>query len=223
MLANQTEKSLKTGNNVIKFGLGLQIVFFLIFLLVATIFFLRVWRKPTAAATDPSVPWKRNMFALFAASKMILTRCCYRMAEYVQASNALKGTTIHGYAITHEWCFYVLDALLMALVMLIFAIRHPSEVNAVINGDGLAMRKVVLTRDVGAYRPGRNMYMPGYGASEPANGGYGNASGYGNSNGYGNGHPSIGAPTGVRKDGVNIDQGGPRQGVAYPVPARPRY
>lgn len=39
-----------------------------------------------------------------------------------------------GYIISHEAYLYIFDALLMFMVMLIFAIVHPSEINAQLIG-----------------------------------------------------------------------------------------
>lgn len=41
-----------------------------------------------------------------------------------------------GYLISHEAYLYIFDALLMFIVMLIFAVVHPSEVNAQLRGPG---------------------------------------------------------------------------------------
>jgi hypothetical protein len=41
-----------------------------------------------------------------------------------------------GYLISHEVYLYIFDALLMFFVMVIFAIVHPSEINAELRGPG---------------------------------------------------------------------------------------
>lgn len=41
-----------------------------------------------------------------------------------------------GYLISHEVFLYIFDALLMFLVMVIFAVVHPSEINAQLRGPG---------------------------------------------------------------------------------------
>ena len=51
-----------------------------------------------------------------------------------------------GYLISHEVFLYVFDALLMLLVSVLFAIVHPSEINAQLHGPGSKrIEKVVLT------------------------------------------------------------------------------
>jgi hypothetical protein len=41
-----------------------------------------------------------------------------------------------GYLISHEVYLYIFDALLMFFVMVLFAIVHPSEINAELRGPG---------------------------------------------------------------------------------------
>lgn len=41
-----------------------------------------------------------------------------------------------GYLISHEAYLYIFDALLMLSVMVIFAIEHPSKINAELVGPG---------------------------------------------------------------------------------------
>lgn len=48
----------------------------------------------------------------------------------------LRSPGNDGYLISHEVYLYVFDAMLMFLVMVIFAIVHPSEINAQLRGPG---------------------------------------------------------------------------------------
>lgn len=41
-----------------------------------------------------------------------------------------------GYLISHEAFLYIFDALLMLMVMVIFNVVHPSEINATLRGPG---------------------------------------------------------------------------------------
>jgi hypothetical protein len=69
---------------------------------------------------------------------MILIRCIYRFVEY-RTQQSADG----GYLISHEWCAYIFDATLMLVVMLLFFIRHPSEINALRHPrGGIVMRYV---------------------------------------------------------------------------------
>lgn len=54
----------------------------------------------------------------------------------------------YSYLMTNEWVIYVFDALLMVFVMVAFAVVHPSEVGALLNGKGKAIVKVVFAREV---------------------------------------------------------------------------
>ncbi len=56
------------------------------------------------------------MWSLYMVSMLIFARSIVRMAEYGQ------GYT--GYIISHEWCLYVFDALLMWVAMVTMNIVH---------------------------------------------------------------------------------------------------
>lgn len=115
---NGNESTINIGEDTILAGLWLQIVFFGFFVACSTVFHVRCRRKPTAASADPGMPWQRMMIMLYTVSGLILVRSLFRVVEYIQG-NA-------GFLLRNEWPIYVFDALLMALVMLIFLIWYPS-------------------------------------------------------------------------------------------------
>jgi hypothetical protein len=65
------------------------------------------------------------MMALYLASGLIVVRSVFRVVEYLQGFD--------GYLLRHEAYLYIFDALLMFLVMVLFNVIHPSEVNAVVD------------------------------------------------------------------------------------------
>lgn len=70
------------------------------------------------------------MNALYAASVLILIRSVFRVAEYAEGNDgALLRTEVY---------LYVFDAVLMFLVMVTFAVIHPSEINCLL-GRGRVM------------------------------------------------------------------------------------
>lgn len=119
-----------TGNNVIIGGLIVQIVFFGFFLISAVIFQRRIITHPTPESVGDYVPWSKHMYALYVTSILILIRSVFRVAEYVQGSDGVLLST--------EAFIYVFDAMLMFLVVAVFVVVHPSEVNCLL-GRGRAM------------------------------------------------------------------------------------
>ncbi|CZR56903.1 related to RTM1 protein [Phialocephala subalpina] len=117
----------KRGTNTITGGLGIQVVFFGIFIVVAGIFHMRITKNPTVKSMSIPVPWQRYLLILYVASTFIMIRSIFRIAEYVQGQDgALLKTEVY---------LYIFDATLMFLTMVIFNIFHPS---AIINKETLS-------------------------------------------------------------------------------------
>ncbi|UPK96667.1 hypothetical protein LCI18_007602 [Fusarium solani-melongenae] len=121
LLASANSKSTQDlGNAVILVGLGIQVVFFSGFMLVTAVFHLRIVRHPTLQSKTTTRPWRRFLSVLYFSSVLIMVRSVFRMAEYAQGNN--------GSLMQKEVYAYVLDALLMLIVAVIFALYHPSQV-----------------------------------------------------------------------------------------------
>ncbi|BCR91840.1 RTA1 domain-containing protein [Aspergillus chevalieri] len=119
-----------TGNNIIIGGLIVQIIFFGFFVICSIVFQARITSHPTAESVADCVPWRKHLYALYATSILILIRSIFRVAEYVQGND--------GYLLSTEVFIYIFDATLMFLVMLVFIIIHPSEINCLL-GRGRVM------------------------------------------------------------------------------------
>jgi hypothetical protein len=115
-------------------GLGIQIIVFGFFVYVAAIFHRRMLRHPTdRVQNDPWLPWQKHLCVLYGTSAIILVRSVFRLIEYAQGNG--------GYLLRTEAWLYVFDAALMMLVMLWFAVVHPSEIYALLKGQkGKAVR-----------------------------------------------------------------------------------
>ncbi|KAL3469438.1 RTA1 like protein-domain-containing protein [Aspergillus californicus] len=118
------------GENIIVGGLFVQIIFFGFFVICSYIFQRRISANPTALELANATPWKRHMWALYGSSILILIRSIFRVIEYLQGYD--------GYLLRNEAFIYVFDALLMWLVLVIFVVVHPSEVNCLL-GRGRVM------------------------------------------------------------------------------------
>ncbi|PWY92368.1 RTA1 domain protein [Aspergillus heteromorphus CBS 117.55] len=98
-------------------GLVIQMAMFSFFIVTSVVFYRRAQQIPPTAG---GVPWRQHMNTLFAVSGFILIRSIYRVVEYTMGMD--------GYFLTHEWPLYVFDAVLMWLVMVIWAIKYPGQI-----------------------------------------------------------------------------------------------
>lgn len=119
-----------SGNNIIIGGLIVQIVFFGFFVISSVVFHRRIMANPTPESVGDYVPWAKHLYALYVSSILILIRSIIRVVEYVQGTDGVMLST--------EVFIYVFDATLMFLVMAIFVVIHPSEVNCLL-GRGRTM------------------------------------------------------------------------------------
>ncbi|KAK0388801.1 hypothetical protein NLU13_5044 [Sarocladium strictum] len=111
-----TLEMFELGEKIIIGGLFAQIAVFSIFIVTSLTVHYRLNKRPTQAAVENVVPWRRHLFALYATSFLILVRSIFRVFEYIQGNG--------GYLISHEIFLYIFDSVLMAGVMLIFAIWY---------------------------------------------------------------------------------------------------
>lgn len=126
IMASGTVSAMNTGEHITIGGLCVQLVFFSVFIIVATIVHWRVHRNPTRKSLVASIKnWKRTswetiMVVLYVASILILVRSIFRLIEYAQGNS--------GYLISHEVFMYVFDSTLMFFTMLVMSIYHPSKI-----------------------------------------------------------------------------------------------
>ncbi|KAK3180683.1 hypothetical protein K4F52_008033 [Lecanicillium sp. MT-2017a] len=107
------------GEKMIIGGLWVQIVVFGFFVSVSALFNTRLARCRTVAAERRVIPWKRHLLILYLTSGLILVRSIFRVIEYLQGNG--------GYLISHEIFLYMFDALLMVLVMALFAVWYVGD------------------------------------------------------------------------------------------------
>lgn len=127
---------METGENIIIGGLVVQLLFFGCFVITSATFHVRISRRPTRKILDDSLPWERQLYALYATSGLILVRSVFRLIEYAQGND--------GYLISHEVFLYIFDSVLMLATMIILTWIHPSEITAHLRGsNGKAVRRVI--------------------------------------------------------------------------------
>ncbi|KAE8374549.1 RTA1 like protein-domain-containing protein [Aspergillus bertholletiae] len=128
IMASGTISTMNTGENVTIAGLCVQLVFFSVFIIVATIFHYRIRKNPTSRSAGTTIfprhwrepTWETVMLGLYGASVLILIRSVFRLVEYAQGND--------GYLISHEVFMYVFDAALMFVTMVGMSLFHPSKV-----------------------------------------------------------------------------------------------
>ncbi|SJL04475.1 related to RTM1 protein [Armillaria ostoyae] len=117
LMASANDNNLmKVGQVVIIVGLVAQIIWFGGFVFVAGVFHYRMRTVPTVTE---KTNWRRFMFVLYGASNMILVRSVFRVIEFAQGND--------GYFVRTEKWIYMFDGLLMAQVIILFNIFHPSS------------------------------------------------------------------------------------------------
>ena len=113
-----TLELLHAGEKIITVGLFVQIAFFGLFTVTSVVVNRRLRKHPTEKVVRNNIPWQRMLYMLYIVSALILIRSVFRVVEYIQG-NA-------GYLLRNEIWLYIFDALLMAIVMLIFLLYHPA-------------------------------------------------------------------------------------------------
>lgn len=121
ILARSSSSLSLIGTDLIIAGLFLQIAFFGFFIIVMSIFQVRIYREPTSLSTStryiPSAMrnWQMVIVTLFVCSVLIFIRSVVRAIEYIQGND--------GYIISHEIYLYMLDGLLMFLQMTVYCLQ----------------------------------------------------------------------------------------------------
>ena len=115
-----TGNNVALGNDIVIAGLGIQVLFFGLFIVTAVIFQIRIARFPTAESyNNPDVPWKQSLWGLYAMSVFVLIRSVFRVVEY--------SLGYDGYALEHEWTLYAFDSVPMFFVMVVFLWKYPNR------------------------------------------------------------------------------------------------
>jgi hypothetical protein len=106
----------KVGEKIIIVGLFVQIFMFSFFLFTTVVFHRNILKQSTALLFSSIIDWRRHLHVLYITSVIILIRSIFRVVEYLQGND--------GFLISHEIFLYMFDALLMFLVMAIFAVWY---------------------------------------------------------------------------------------------------
>lgn len=119
-MAGGTTQLMHLGQNIIVVGLCIQLLSFGIFLVASIVFYQRI-KRTTHLIQQPqgkqTLHWRTLLYALYAASILILIRSIFRIVEYLNGND--------GFIQRHEVFAYVFDGVLMFAVMALFNSFHP--------------------------------------------------------------------------------------------------
>ncbi|KAG9048034.1 hypothetical protein FS837_000922 [Tulasnella sp. UAMH 9824] len=119
---------MKNAKNILLGGLALQVITFAFFAFVAISYDWRSSRAPELKPYASEMQKMRKLWYAFYLSAILITvRSIYRTAEFGEVSFEPGQSSIDGYALTHEWLMYVLDAVPIFLSTVAFNVYHPGQ------------------------------------------------------------------------------------------------
>ena len=119
--SNGDHDKLEAGYNILKIGLALQLVCFLLFAVVGARFILisKTW-TPAANEGNPTSHWRKLGWAVNGSAFLITIRAVYRILEFASEDSGPSHYIAH-----HEWTFWIFDIALMFVATGIFVVFHP--------------------------------------------------------------------------------------------------
>lgn len=114
---------LDIGVKMAKFGLLVQAICIGLFLIVSLhwTFVARRWSSTGITDEPTKLGWKKLAFAINVSATLIMVRTVYRILEFSPTSHL----AISKFLSTHEFTFWVCEALPMLVVLVLLAIYHP--------------------------------------------------------------------------------------------------
>ncbi|KAK4569805.1 hypothetical protein LTR86_002774 [Recurvomyces mirabilis] len=142
LLGSSTDSTVKIGQYMVVAGLILQILMFAAFVGCCLVFQMRYQAHLSTAAdatarSHDSILWYACLYMLYGTSAAILLRNLYRVVEFVMGKD--------GYLMQSEWPVYAFDAAPMLLVMIVFYIWYPSQLQPVYHRPDSATELMVIT------------------------------------------------------------------------------
>ncbi|KIO33991.1 hypothetical protein M407DRAFT_227185, partial [Tulasnella calospora MUT 4182] len=117
----------KVAKKILVAGLLLQIITFGIYSFFAAAFDFRSSRDPALRVYGTQMKGLRKLWITFYVSAVLITlRSIYRAVEFADIAPSPRGIyDPDKYLFTHEWPFYVFDAIPILISVVAFAIWHP--------------------------------------------------------------------------------------------------
>lgn len=114
---DESQSTQDLAQGIVLAGLGIQLLFFGLFILTTIVFHMRIAKNPTARSFSVSGPWQAQLMVLYASSVLIMIRSIFRLIEFAFGYD--------GVLMKHEAYLLGLDGGLMFIVASIFAWWHP--------------------------------------------------------------------------------------------------
>ena len=114
-------KLVSIGNGIIVTGLGLQVLIFAGFMWCCILFHRKFARHLRSTGHTVDVQWESVLWMLYGTSVVISIRNIFRLVEFVAGHDS--------YLFENEWPAYVFDGGLMLIVMVVFYIWYPPQLD----------------------------------------------------------------------------------------------
>ncbi|KAJ5702612.1 hypothetical protein N7488_010160 [Penicillium malachiteum] len=127
-MAAGTLSAMNTGANIVVGGLVVQLLFFGLFVYVSASVHWRLKRHPqynhvcesvSSYSPETQMTWESLMWAIYAASLLILVRSVFRVVEFVEGND--------GFIMHREYLLYIFDACLMSLTGIVLLAVYPGS------------------------------------------------------------------------------------------------
>ncbi|KAG8995743.1 hypothetical protein FRB90_000098, partial [Tulasnella sp. 427] len=126
--ANGNLDRMQLAQEVLLFGLALQVVTFGIFAFAAIAFDIRSSRSPSLRLFKEEMKSMRKLWLAFYISSFLITlRSIYRTVEFGDLKLTAGSFNAQGYVYTHEWLLYVCDSIPIFISVVFFCIYHPGR------------------------------------------------------------------------------------------------
>ncbi|KAH7355509.1 RTA-like protein [Pyrenochaeta sp. MPI-SDFR-AT-0127] len=109
----------KVGNGVIVAGLMLQVLIFAGFMYCCLLFHRNFRTHLAGTGGSVNIPWESVLNMLYGTSVIISIRNIFRLVEFIAGHDS--------YLFKNEWPVYVFDGVLMLVIMIVFYIWYPPQ------------------------------------------------------------------------------------------------
>ena len=118
------ERYISLGNALMKASLALQLIVISLFYVLASLFHVRCAQGGVLIRSV-----RAPLVTLYTSSCLLLIRTIYRTVEYVGTTNLSTGAgfdfTSLSPILRYEWFFYVFEASIMLVNVVLWSVRHP--------------------------------------------------------------------------------------------------
>jgi hypothetical protein len=122
-------KLVNVGNGIIVTGLVLQVLIFAGFMWCCVLFHRKFARHIYSTGQTVDVPWESVLWMLYGTSVIISIRNIFRLVEFIAGHDS--------YLFLNEWPVYVFDGVLMLVVMVVFYVWYPPQLQTDVGTESM--------------------------------------------------------------------------------------